>query len=449
MKQVSVDFSMPKGRIKALHGVNNSPMTYGEAIPSFQEAGIPYVRLHDSVGAYGGTCFVDVPNIFTDFSADENDPASYRFEFTDAYLAGLVASGCRIFYRLGVTIENHYKIRRVHTDIPEDFDKWARVCEHIVAHYNEGWANGFHYNIEYWEIWNEPENPPMWAGTREDYFRLYEIAATHLKKCFPNIKVGGYAGCGFYCVTRENMGEFYESFMEWFDLFLERMNGRVPVDFFSWHLYTEDPRELEAHANYVADKLYEYGYYDTENIFNEWNYVNSRPSRFEDMKTATGAAFVASAFSIMQYGSIDKAMYYDALPTRSYGGLYHFPSQKVAKPWYSFKAFNELYQLGGCVSAVSDDRTVYPIAATNGADKAIMLAAFGCQEKAIAVDMQGLGDDEIAAEVYRLDEANDLSLTKVEYFTTNHAKLLLNTEDNVTFLIKLTRASDLHESSEF
>ena len=438
MKQVSVDFLNPKGRIKALHGVNNSPVTHGEPIPSFQEAGIPYVRLHDAMGRYGGTCYVDVPNIFPDFSADETDPANYQFEFTDAYLAGLIASGCQIFYRLGVTIENYYKIRRIHSDIPEDFDKWARICEHIIAHYNEGWANGFHYGITYWEIWNEPENPPMWSGTREDYFRLYETAATHLKNRFPDIKVGGYAGCGFYCVTRENMGEFYESFMEWFDLFLERMNGRVPVDFFSWHLYTDDPRELEAHANYVADKLYEYGYYDTENIFNEWNYVNKNPSRFDDMKTAAGAAFVTAAFSIMQYGVIDKAMYYDALPTRAYCGLYYFPSQKVTKPWYAFKAFNDLYKLGSCAPAVSDEKTIYPIAAMNGEEKAVMLSAFGCEEKTVAIDMQGLGGKAVAAEVYRLDEESDLVLTKVEYFTADHAKLILNIEDNTTFLIKIS-----------
>ena len=437
MKQITVNFAELKGSIKALHGVNNSPVTHGDPIPTFREAGIPYVRLHDSMGRYGGTCYVDVPNIFTDFSADENDPASYHFEFTDAYLAGLVASGCQIFYRLGVTIENSYKIRRVHTDIPEDFDKWARICEHIVAHYNEGWADGFHYGIEYWEIWNEPENPPMWGGTREDYFRLYETAALHLKKRFPSIKVGGYAGCGFYCVTRENMGEFYESFMEWFDLFLERMSGRVPLDFFSWHLYTDDPRELEAHAAYVNEKLYEYGCYETENIFNEWNYIDSKHTRFDDMKTAEGAAFVAAAFSVMQYGPVDKAMYYDALPTRSYCGLYHFPSQRPAKPWYAFKAFNELYRLGACAPAASDDKTLYPIAASGGEEKAILLSAFGCSEKTVAVDMTGLGGEAVQAEVYRLDEQNDLALSKVEYFTADHVRLLLSVEDNTVFLIRI------------
>ena len=27
----------------------------------------------------------------------------------------------------------------------------------VIKHYNSGWANGYHYNIKYWEIWNEPD----------------------------------------------------------------------------------------------------------------------------------------------------------------------------------------------------------------------------------------------------------------------------------------------------
>ena len=37
----------------------------------------------DVAGAYGGGVFVDIPNIFRDFDADENDPASYDFYYTD------------------------------------------------------------------------------------------------------------------------------------------------------------------------------------------------------------------------------------------------------------------------------------------------------------------------------------------------------------------------------
>lgn len=443
MIQVSVDFTDRRGRIKPLHGVNNSPVTHGQPITAFQEAGVPYVRLHDAMGAYGGTCYVDIPNIFTDFSADENDPACYHFEFTDAYLAGLTASGCKIFYRLGVTIENYYQIRRIHSFTPGDFEKWARICEHIIAHYNEGWADGFHMGIEYWEIWNEPENPPMWSGTREDYFRLYEITATHLKKRFPEIKVGGYAGCGFYCVTRDNMDEFYESFMDWFDLFLERMSGRVPVDFFSWHLYTADPREIEAHARYVADKLYAYGYYDTENIFDEWNYMNDLPTRFDDMKTAEGASFVAAAFSVMQNGPIDKAMYYDAMPSRAYGGLFHFPSGSVTKTWYAFKAFNCLYRLGASVAVHSGDNCIYPVAAVGNREKAVLISSFSCNEECIWLDLKGMGEGLKQADVYCLDADNDLALTKIEYFASDHAKMLLRSKDQTVFLIVIKEMPDV------
>ena len=152
MCNVTIDFQkISNKKIKPLHGVNNSPIRLTKPIDSFIEAGIPYSRLHDTGGAYGRNVFVDIPNIFPDFDADENDPASYRFEFTDAYLKQLYASGTKVFYRLGVTIENNYKIRAYNIYPPKDFAKWARICEHIIRHYNEGWANGFKYGIEYWE----------------------------------------------------------------------------------------------------------------------------------------------------------------------------------------------------------------------------------------------------------------------------------------------------------
>ncbi len=31
---------------------------------------------------------------------------------------------------------------------PADFNKWAIICEHIIRHYNEGWADEYLYSIE-------------------------------------------------------------------------------------------------------------------------------------------------------------------------------------------------------------------------------------------------------------------------------------------------------------
>lgn len=394
---LSIDFSQKLGKIKPLHGINNSPVKYGEPIPELKAAGIPFCRLHDTAGAFGGTHFVDIPNVFPNFEADPSNPDSYDFAFTDAYLKSLTKSGMEPFYRLGVTIENHHNIKAYEIHPPKDYHKFAQICEGIIRHYNEGWANGFKYNIRYWEIWNEPENPPMWTGTREQYFELYRVTANHLKNTFPNIKVGGYAGCGFYSINRPNLmkNKFYQSFLTWFDSFLAFVTNketRAPLDFYSWHLYTDDPEEIILHAKYVDSKLKQYKLNKTENIFDEWNYIPNKPTQFDDMKEMPGAAFVASAFCLMQSSPIDKAMYYDALPARTYGGLYYFPSMNVSKTYYSFLAYNALYKLGTHVKSSADPGIkLYSLAAKNKIGKAAILLANNSDKKIeTALEIKGL-----------------------------------------------------------
>ena len=112
---VKVDFSQEVGRIKPMHGVGQPPMigklSSWSLMHYLKEAGVPYSRLHDVGGGFGGNLFVDIPNIFRDFDADENDPESYDFTFTDLLLTKLVAAGVEPYFRLGVTIENAHKVK--------------------------------------------------------------------------------------------------------------------------------------------------------------------------------------------------------------------------------------------------------------------------------------------------------------------------------------------------
>ena len=384
--KLALDLNHYCGRIKPLHGVNNCPVRFGdEKIPEFEDAGIPFVRTHDSGGPYGRGILIDIPNIFRDFDADPDDPASYDFAFTDVYLRNLVNSGCKIFYRLGITIENFYAIKAYRTAPPKDFKKWARICEGVIRHYNHGWAEGFHYGIEYWEIWNEPENPPMWSGTMEEYFKLYSTTAKYLKKQFPEIKVGGYASCGFYSLTREGTTDFYKKFLRWFDEFLIYVKKeKAPLDFFSWHLYASDLDELITHAEYVTKKLGDAGFERTENIFNEWNYINRSGNVFDNMKEVPAAIFIAAAFCWMQDSPIDKAMYYDAEPSRTYCGLFYFPSQRVTPAYYAFKVFNELYKLGNRVECSGiRSKNIFALAAADEQTAAAMLVNRGKTERKI------------------------------------------------------------------
>ena len=388
---VMVDFAVPAGPVKPLHGVNRGPLRLenpdgsGDRQDEFAAAGIPYVRLHDTCGAWGGAHYVDIPNIFPDFDADENDPKSYDFAFTDAFMKPLVKAGCRPFYRLGVTIETRSAIRPYNTFPPKDFAKWARICEHVVRHYNEGWAGGFRWGIEYWEIWNEPEGRAQWRGTREQFFELYRVAANHLKRCFPSIRIGGYGSIGFYAVDQPDHHLFGVNARlnstRWAEQFLAYVTApetKAPLDFFSWHLYVRNqyrPERIALHADFCRRLLDRFGLSAAESIFDEWNFVDDvnidakGPKDWDGVKEMKGAASVASAFAVMQQAPIDEAMYYCAMPTSGYCGLFYFPSMRTTPCYESFRLWNELYRLGRSVRVACTGTDLYAAAATDGRTK--------------------------------------------------------------------------------
>ena len=241
MDKAIIDLSRQNGKIKPMNAVNNGPA--GSAVrgtsnfETYAAAEIPYARNHDASfsSGYGGEHTVDVHRIFKNFDADENDPASYVFEPTDKYLANIDSVGTKTFYRLGASIQPDY---RYGTYPPKDFEKWARICEHIIRHYTEGWADGLHYDIEYWVIWNEPDcrnrdgSNPCWQGSDEEFIEFYSTSAKYLKKCFPNLKIGGPA----FCFIWDN--EFMKNFLKYV------AENKIPLDFLSYHCYARTPDEV-------------------------------------------------------------------------------------------------------------------------------------------------------------------------------------------------------------
>lgn len=442
METIKIDFSKTTGKIKPLHGVNNGPKTRifsCDMSKYFIEAGIPYSRLHDTEYPYGSGHFVDIPCIFPDFKADPEDPASYDFSLTDEYIKAIIAVGTKVFYRLGVSIEHASKKYNIYP--PKDFDKWAKICAGIIKHYNEGWADGFHYGIEYWEIWNEPENPPMWLGTKDEYFRLYVKTSKYLKSLFPDIKIGGYASCGFYSITRENTSDFFKSFVTYFIDFLQYISApenNAPLDFFSWHLYTDNIEEMALHGEYAKAMLKKYGFEKAENIINEWNYINGKADMFEQMKHSEAAAFVAGIFCALQKSPVDIGAYYDAQPSMNYCGIFSYSSPQ--KPFYSFKAFNCLYKLGNEVSTVSNIEKIYVSAACDSDEGAVLMSNYNGTDRDILIEVSGFASQNgIEAEYYLLDEENNLDMKHIEIFNGNIFKPIIKMKKNTVVLLKLKK----------
>jgi hypothetical protein len=264
------------GKIKPMNAANNGPA--GSRIRQtgnfndYASLNIPYARLHDSsfyAGNYGGEFAVDVHRIFPDFSKDENEPSSYIFEPTDMYTSNIYKAGTKVFYRLGASIEHGYKYG---TYPPRDFAKWARICEHIIRHYTEGWADGFNYDIEYWEIWNEPDFAkldelklnPCWQGTFREFIDFYEIVSKHLKSTFPHLKIGGPAFCESW--KKENHTEFLKAVKE----------RDMPFDFYSFHGYFGDPNVVITLGNSAVATIKEAGIEKMPELFlDEYNFIKS------------------------------------------------------------------------------------------------------------------------------------------------------------------------------
>ena len=410
--KVVVDPAADLGPVKPVNGVGQPPMVGAlknwPMMHYLKEAGIPYSRLHDVGGRLGGGLFVDIPNLFPDFDADENDPKNYRFVFTDSLVKALDANGVEPFFRLGVTIENWVgypgKFPALRTKPPKDFAKWGRICEHVIRHYTEGWANGFKMKVEYWEIWNEPEGKAMFDAPFEEYMRLYGTVAPYLKKKFPHLKIGGYGSCGFYAgvdaefVEAAAVSPDMKRFVDCARKFLAAAQKKGwPLDFFSYNSYSA-PKEALRQVCYADRLLDEYGFSreKTKRIFDEWLPFPS----LESLGSAHQASAIAAELIGLQNGPCDLACVYDArCNVGMFSSLFNPLTQKPHKAYWSFMAFNELRKRGTAVRmAVTDGEgkdaslSFYATAA-RGEDGsvAVMLANPGSKEKPFALDVKGSG----------------------------------------------------------
>lgn len=407
MAGIIVDNDRVIGKIKPMHGVGQPPIVGMDCsrMDYLAEASVPYSRLHDVGGAYGGGRFVDIPNLFRDFDADPTDPEAYDFAFTDVIIGELVKRRVEPFFRLGVTIENYAYIKAYHIYPPRDYLKWAKICEGVIRHYTQGWADGFYYDIRYWEIWNEPDNyeemmeNQMWRGTKEQFYEFYGIASKYLKEKFPHLKFGGYASCGFYAIIEAESASVAHCsprntyFIDFFEGFLAYVKeNHCPLDFFSWHSYAgiEQNRRFAA---YARKRLDEAGFKETEHTLNEWN---CRPRQVGTMEHA---AMTAGMLLALQDTSLDSAMFYDArCGIGMYSGLFSPLDYGLRPAYYAFAAFGELYRRGNQVEVAVDAEGVYAVAAKakeGSTEVGGCLVIANTNEQAAALDLTIQGSETI------------------------------------------------------
>jgi len=183
--------------------------------------GFEYIRFHaifhDEVGFY---------------NQDGHGNPIYNYSYVDQIYDGLLENGVRPFVELSFTPEKlastpsrQFFWYRPFNSPPRTWDRWGdmiqRFAQHLVDRYGIDEVSQW-----YFEVWNEP-NLDFWAGDPKEptYYRLYDVSARALKRVSPRLRVGGPATAQAAWVDR---------------LIQHCVEGNVPVDFVSTHVYAND-----------------------------------------------------------------------------------------------------------------------------------------------------------------------------------------------------------------
>ncbi len=270
-----VDASVVVGTIDSLNSVQGgpAPLNDGDAdlTELYQQAGIPMVRI-----PVGDGSDYTLASIYPDIAADPYSPDSYHFDDIDRTMGAIVDAGLEPLWQaafyLGNTDEWGYSCHHRGIAIL-DVDLWSIVIEHVLLHFNAGWADGYHWNVKWVETLNEPFK--SWIYPRSSYldvWYVYQAVAEAVARVNAatgsHIKVVGFANP----VEPDSEGKYEWDSDTWLmDDFLSFVKTNdLPMDAFAFHSY-EHPYDHQETALVVKEHLVKAGFGDIPLWNTEWN----------------------------------------------------------------------------------------------------------------------------------------------------------------------------------
>lgn len=421
------------------------------------ELGFKYVRFH---GIFNDDMCVCVQK-----KTHKGEPLGivYNFANVDNIFDFLISIGMKPFVEIGFMPEClasgektcfHYK---GNITPPKDYAEWNRFIEAFTKHIIE------RYGIDevrswFFEVWNEPNLFFFFAGTQEDYFKLYENTAWTIKSVDQNLRVGGPATSINAWIPE--MINFCEQ-------------NRVPLDFISTHHYpSDDPLwknsdmgmeeffKKMGHLKRTYDRgilkemtlkaRAEAGKYPL--IYTEWN--TSAALEEDQHDESYAAALVAKSLSDND-GLVDGYAFWtftdifeekSQIPGVFHGGFGLQTYCGVAKPTYrTFELFHHLgYERLPVVSNAAEDNTVEVLATK--VEDGLRIIAFNhnvldgkIKDENITITFENIGEvKEIRISLIDDDHANP----KKEWYELGRPEYI-----NAQQLEKLHTASELIEEN--
>lgn len=191
-----------------------------------KECGFQYLRFHG--------LFQEDLGVYRENAGGE---AVYSWLYADAVYDFLMEIGLRPFVVLDFMPEalaggkKTVYWEKANVSVPLSYEKWGALVYETVKHFEERYGRE-EVAQWYFEVWNEPDNPPFFSGSFPDYCRLYQEAAFAVKKVCPEFRVGGPAISGQTAWVEGLIRHCWEN--------------HVPLDFISAHNYASRPFREDA-----------------------------------------------------------------------------------------------------------------------------------------------------------------------------------------------------------
>lgn len=260
---LTLDPASELGEIRTLLGVNGGPLGSAsdtiaiDTTAQLKQLGVTLIRTHDFDGP------LDMATIYPDTTADPALESSYDFSVSDDYFASIVNGGFDVYLRVGDSAGTAAGFPAKNPRTPANFANWAQAAVHVVGHYTDTvrWGRNA---VRYVEVWNEPDSTHFWDADLETFYDFFAQATTALKAAYPDMMIGGPG-----LTHRSYAAPLGQT---WFQGLLSYCRDQgAPLDFLSWHTYTNDPEILAAAAIWYRQQLDGYGFAATEIHTTEWN----------------------------------------------------------------------------------------------------------------------------------------------------------------------------------
>ena len=224
-RQINVDFGKPAGKLNTMFNECVGAGRANEGLRADWQQQLAYVRKEC------GFRYIRMHGLLTDdmavYREDNKGNPEYNYMYIDVLFDYLHSIGMKPFVELGFMpggLASGNKTIfwwRGNVTPPKDYNKWAELVRNLTEHFTERYG-AEEVKTWYFEVWNEPNLDGFWAGTQDEYFKLYSYSAKAIKSVNPAYRVGGPG----------TAGAAWEP-----EIIAYCQKNNVPIDFISTHAY--------------------------------------------------------------------------------------------------------------------------------------------------------------------------------------------------------------------